>query len=203
MGKIPVELKATIAKNIKACRSKMFPGRGGGKKCAESFGVSPQQWSPWERGMRTPDELRLKQIAEFFNVDVEFLRRDHDVKPLDMMPSLDGGYPPQPHQYGHLPGHVPGAPMLREPDAPPYGLPSLRRDESPVGLNNVAELSMVSSRLLKMICSTTQGVIDGKFDVGKSIVVLRRLGDILEQKLIEADNYSTHAPAVPVPPRTF
>lgn len=77
MGKIPTELRETIAKNIREQRMKKFPGRGGGKKCAEAFGVSPQQWSPWERGMRTPDEERLKQIADFFDVTVEYMRRDN------------------------------------------------------------------------------------------------------------------------------
>ncbi len=80
MGKIPDELRETIARNIRECRIKKYPGRGGGKKCAEAFGVSPQQWSPWERGMRTPDELRLGQIAEFFGVTVEYLRRDNRPK---------------------------------------------------------------------------------------------------------------------------
>ena len=77
VGKIPDTLRQIIAQNILHCRMEKFPGRGGGKKCAESFGVSPQQWSPWERGMRTPDELRLAQLAEFFGVTVEWLRRDH------------------------------------------------------------------------------------------------------------------------------
>ncbi len=79
MGKIPNELRETIARNIRECRMKKYPGRGGGKKCAEEFGVSPQQWSPWERGVRTPDELRLSQIAGFFGVTVECLRRDNEV----------------------------------------------------------------------------------------------------------------------------
>lgn len=77
MGKIPAELRTTIAVNIRKCRLKRFPGRGGGMRCAAAFGVSPQQWSPWERGMRTPDELRMRQIARFFNVTVEYLRTDH------------------------------------------------------------------------------------------------------------------------------
>ncbi len=77
MGKIPENLRQIIAANIRICRMKKYPGRGGGKKCAEAFGVSPQQWSPWERGMRTPDELRLSQIADFFGVTVEYLRRDN------------------------------------------------------------------------------------------------------------------------------
>lgn len=77
MGKMPNALRENIARNIRDCRLKNFPGRGGGKRCAESFGVSPQQWSPWESGKRTPDELRLEQIANFFSTTVEWFRRDH------------------------------------------------------------------------------------------------------------------------------
>lgn len=77
MGKMPDALRETIARNIRDCRLRKFPGRGGGKRCAESFGVSPQQWSPWESGKRTPDELRLEQIASFFGTTVEWFRRDH------------------------------------------------------------------------------------------------------------------------------
>lgn len=77
MGKMPDALRETIARNIRDCRLRKYPGRGGGKKCAESFGVSPQQWSPWESGKRTPDELRLEQIAAFFGTTVEWFRRDH------------------------------------------------------------------------------------------------------------------------------
>lgn len=77
MGKIPNSLRENIARNIRECRLKNFPGRGGGKRCAEAFGVSPQQWSPWESGKRTPDELRLEQIANFFGTTVEWFRRDH------------------------------------------------------------------------------------------------------------------------------
>ncbi len=77
MGKMPDALRETIARNIRDCRMNKYPGRGGGKRCAESFGVSPQQWSPWESGKRTPDELRLEQIANFFGATVEWFRRDH------------------------------------------------------------------------------------------------------------------------------
>lgn len=77
MGKISKELRDIIAKNLRDCRMKKYPGRGGAKKCAEMFGVSPQQWSPWERGLRTPDELRLTQLADFFDVTTEYLRRDN------------------------------------------------------------------------------------------------------------------------------
>ena len=100
MGKIPNELRQTIAANIRAARIKKFLGRGGGKKCAAAFSefvgqnVSPQQWSPWERGMRTPDENRLKQMAEFFGVTVEDLRPDSspptapESSPVNQSPSF-------------------------------------------------------------------------------------------------------------------
>jgi transcriptional regulator with XRE-family HTH domain len=94
MGKIPEQLRAIIAANIRACRVEKFPGRGGGKRCAEAFGVSPQQWSPWERGMRTPDELRLAQIADFFGVTVEDMHRDHsapDIPAGNPSPNFESG----------------------------------------------------------------------------------------------------------------
>lgn len=168
---------------------KKFPGRGGGKKCAESFGVSPQQWSPWERGMRTPDELRLSQIADFFGVTVEFLRRDNSTRKPE--PTL-GEVPPYTSMYSDY--QQPPVPALRDREAPPYGLPSLRRDDNLVSGNNVAELAIISARLLGMIGSTTKGVAEGKFDIGKTIIVLRRLGDLLEQKLREAEPGSLPPP---------
>ncbi len=190
MGKIPNELRKIIARNIRDCRVKKFPGRGGGKKCAETFGVSPQQWSPWERGMRTPDELRLSQIAEFFGVTVEFLRRDNSTKKpefaVDMPLSYSSIFTDAAYQ---------GIPALREPEAPPYGLPSLRREENLVSLTNVSELSSISARLLAMVCSTTKGVVEGRFDAGKTCIVLRRLSDILEHKLREAESQTGGMPS--------
>ncbi len=82
MGRIPQTLRDTIARNIRECRLEKFPGRSG-KICAEAFSefigkkVSPQQWSPWERGMRTPDESHLAKIAAFFGKSVEYMRRDN------------------------------------------------------------------------------------------------------------------------------
>lgn len=98
MGKIPPELKRTIAANIRACRMKKFPGRGGGKMCAEALGVSPQQWSPWERGKRTPDEARLSQIADFFGVTAEFLRDPcaHSGQGMDPSPTVELPFHPPP-----------------------------------------------------------------------------------------------------------
>ncbi len=77
VGKIPDALRKTIARNITQCRQAKYPGRGGCKQCSEEFGVSPQQWSPWETGKRTPDEIRLSQLAEFFGESVEWMRTDH------------------------------------------------------------------------------------------------------------------------------
>lgn len=77
MGKVPVELRKNIASNIRTCRCNLYPMWGGAKKCAEDFGVSPQQWSQWERGAHMPDEYRMLELASFFGVDTEYLRRDN------------------------------------------------------------------------------------------------------------------------------
>lgn len=77
MGKVPVVLRKNIAVNIKKCRCEKFPEWGGAKKCAEAFGVTPQQWSQWERGAHMPDEFRMIRLAGFFGVSTEWLRRDN------------------------------------------------------------------------------------------------------------------------------
>lgn len=183
MGKIPNELRVTIAKNIRDCRMKKFPGRGGGKRCAEAFGVSPQQWSPWERGMRTPDELRLSQIAKFFGVTVEFLRRDHTVKPAEAPSALDYSKP-----YGYYNNYgAPSAPILQEPDAPPYGLPPLRREDRQESPDKMAELAALSARILGQVGAIVKGVSDKEYDIGNTITVLRTLSFYLGNKLNEAE----------------
>ncbi len=82
MNRIPQSLRETIARNITHCRKKKFPGWGGGHRCAEEFGVCPQQWSQWERGYRTPNEQHMLQIAQFFKTTVEDLRRDKRTPPI-------------------------------------------------------------------------------------------------------------------------
>ena len=77
MGKVPVNLRKNIATNIRNCRKSNYPLWGGSKKCAEDFGVSPQQWSQWERGTHMPDEYRMMEIADFFGVSTAYLRRDN------------------------------------------------------------------------------------------------------------------------------
>ena len=81
MSRIPQSLRETIARNIKACRMKNSPGRAGSQRCAKDFGVCPQQWSQWERGHRTPNEMHMLQLAQFFKTTVENLRRDKDAPP--------------------------------------------------------------------------------------------------------------------------
>lgn len=86
MGKIPVDLRTNVATNIRNCRNFKYPQWGGAKKCAEDLGVSPQQWSQWERGAHMPDEYRMMEIAEFFGVTIEYLRRDNSCLPPERSP---------------------------------------------------------------------------------------------------------------------
>ncbi len=81
MRKVPVELRKNVATNIKHCRKNKYPKRGGAKRCAEEFGVSAQQWSHWESGSHMPNEFRMMELADFFDVDIEYLRRDNSVAP--------------------------------------------------------------------------------------------------------------------------
>lgn len=143
MGRTPEILRQIIAANIRACRMDKFPGRGGGKKCAEAFGVSPQQWSPWERGMRTPDELRLSQIADFFGVTVEYMRQDNGN--LDMLPRRNiqtalspGGQP----AYGDQDGLAPYQQRPGFPHCPFYHPP---KPGQPFG-DNVRSLCWLAER---------------------------------------------------------
>lgn len=46
--------------------------------CAEKFGVSLQQWSPWELGKRLPKDDKLAMIADFLGTSVDWLRTRHD-----------------------------------------------------------------------------------------------------------------------------
>lgn len=142
--------------------------------------------------MRTPDELRLQQIADFFGVTVEYLRRDNSVKKIET--HMQHGDTQFAGFYGDSYQSMP--PALREPEAPPYGLPSLRRDDTLVSLGGVAELAQTTGRLMSMVCSITKGVVEGRYDVGKTIVILRRMGDILGQKLQEAEGQPSNS----VPP---
>lgn len=84
MGGESKELRLIVGENIKYCREKRFPGMGGGKECAEAFGVTQQQWSPWELGKRLPKETRLKKIAEFFGTTLDWMRTRHNFRDVDV-----------------------------------------------------------------------------------------------------------------------
>lgn len=71
------DLRLIVGENIRHCRERDFPGKGGMTTCAEKFGVSLQQWSPWELGKRLPKDYRLKEVAKFFDTTVEWLRTRH------------------------------------------------------------------------------------------------------------------------------
>ena len=120
MGKIPEELREIISRNIRECRMKKYPGRGGSKKCAEEFNVSPQQWSPWENGKRTPDEIRLEQLARFFDKTVEYMRRDN--RPGRQTESEAEAQEPPPEANETTPGYQappnPGSPPIAPPGTP-------------------------------------------------------------------------------------
>lgn len=62
--------------------------------------------------MRTPDEVRLSQLAEFFGVTVEELRRDH---------SRPGALPCENPEFRPVPGAPPaGGGTERQADAAPH-----------------------------------------------------------------------------------
>lgn len=90
MARVKKELRAAIAANIREQREKIFPGRGGSRKCAEAFGVTPQRWSPWENGSRSPDEASLQKIASFFGVTSNDLRRLPPPPPAPLPPAVSG-----------------------------------------------------------------------------------------------------------------
>lgn len=94
MKKIPQKLRLTVAGNLLHCRATRFPGKGGSKKCADTLGITQQQWSQWELGKRMPGECWLAKIAEFFGTTTHWLRDKHDfhddaVQKMDV--SLEAG----------------------------------------------------------------------------------------------------------------
>lgn len=100
MGRLTRDEKEIIAYNIAEMRKRKYPGHGGGKKCAEEFGVPAQQWSPWESGGRTPDDNRMAEIARFFKVPVSDLRKEPEnwekVKPAWMATKRRSKHNPKP-----------------------------------------------------------------------------------------------------------
>lgn len=73
--------KESIGSIIKEMRKKRFPGHGGIKKCAESFGVNYQQWRDWESGKSKPGTDYRQKLAEFFDTTVDEFRSEKTKKP--------------------------------------------------------------------------------------------------------------------------
>lgn len=69
-------LRLLIGWRIREQRELKFPGHGGGGRCAEAYKVTNQQWSSWETGLRTPDDDRLKQMADFFGAKPEIFKTE-------------------------------------------------------------------------------------------------------------------------------
>lgn len=67
------ELRGIIAWRITEGRNRVFPGRGGQGRCAREFGVSPQQWSQYESGHRTPEDQNLAEIAKHLKTTAKAL----------------------------------------------------------------------------------------------------------------------------------
>lgn len=65
--------KEAFTRNLKILRELKFPGRGSKTKIAEAIGIRPQQWGPWENGIRIPELRNLGKIASFFHVKHEEL----------------------------------------------------------------------------------------------------------------------------------
>jgi hypothetical protein len=92
-----------LSDNLTALREKRFPGRGGSKRCAEELGMKQQQWSPWENGVRVPNEISLERIASFFGVTQEYLLTDHSHSHAGMeVPFHAGDSGKSAHPIGHL-----------------------------------------------------------------------------------------------------
>ena len=92
-----------ISDNLTTLREKRFPGRGGSKRCAEELGMKQQQWSPWENGVRIPNEVSLERIASFFGVTQEYILTDHSPALGDMeVPAEMGDADKARHPLGHV-----------------------------------------------------------------------------------------------------
>ena len=62
-----------LAVNIRSCRDKYFPERGGGNRLAKAIGVSPQLMSQWVNGARMPPVEKLHALAKVFGISMQAL----------------------------------------------------------------------------------------------------------------------------------
>jgi transcriptional regulator with XRE-family HTH domain len=66
-------LREVIAWRIAEARKNAYPHTGGLTKCAAEFGISPQQWSQYEGGHRSPEDQNLERIAAHLKTTVREL----------------------------------------------------------------------------------------------------------------------------------
>lgn len=50
------------------------------KNIADNFNTSPQSYAQWEKGLRSPSKESLEKLAEFFNVSIDYLLGNSDIK---------------------------------------------------------------------------------------------------------------------------
>lgn len=65
--------KAALAKNISACKRKLFPGMNDAACLAGILGVSKSALDAWSRGSRTPSPAHLAALAIVFGTTPEKL----------------------------------------------------------------------------------------------------------------------------------
>jgi transcriptional regulator with XRE-family HTH domain len=75
-----METKDIIAGNITGLRKK---ARLTQAELANKLGFSDKAVSKWERGLSLPDAPTLKELADLFGVDVDYLFASHVYDPLD------------------------------------------------------------------------------------------------------------------------
>jgi transcriptional regulator with XRE-family HTH domain len=75
-----VETKDIIATNITGLRKKANMTQA---ELADRLGFTDKAVSKWERGLSLPDAPTLKELADLFGVDVDYLFETHVYDPLD------------------------------------------------------------------------------------------------------------------------
>ena len=77
-----------------AVRFKMLRERTGmtQKEAAEVFGTADSTVGMWEQGRRTPPVEKMEEIADYFNVDLNYLNGVSDYTTLIVPGDVAGGY---------------------------------------------------------------------------------------------------------------
>ena len=59
---------------------------------AEIIGVSKSSISMWERGLRTPELETFEALADFFNVNMDYLKGKSEIKRVDLSTDINFSY---------------------------------------------------------------------------------------------------------------